>query len=271
MVCSCGPVWTTTAIPEPYVRKSGRGTSEPVGSGEDSRPSTAGSLRWLAGRHGRSCGASSRIARLRFEHRRLAIGIGTTTYGGYLSEVDTQFLRFYVITDTPEMRTCACAPQCVELLAECEILEDQFAMSAADQRQRPDQLEIISSTRRFCRSTCGESTVARPVLILANDRVPAHQHTQPHGSSRPGYRRKQTGFGEGQPVQLLAWAPRGANAVSRTNKRARTATTPSTARDSQAPAYVPETSTMRPKATGPMIEPPMETVLPRAEAVPAEC
>jgi hypothetical protein len=55
----------------------------------------AGNLHWLVRRQGRSCGASSRIARLRFEHRRLAIGIGTTTYGGYLSEVDTQLALFH--------------------------------------------------------------------------------------------------------------------------------------------------------------------------------
>jgi hypothetical protein len=39
----------------------------------------------------------------------------------------------------PELRTGACASQRVEFLAEYEVLEDQFVMSAARQRERADQ------------------------------------------------------------------------------------------------------------------------------------
>ena len=33
------------------------------------------------------------------------------------------------------------------------------------------RLQIISSTRRFCRSACSDATITRPALIMAKDRV----------------------------------------------------------------------------------------------------
>ena len=41
----------------------------------------------------------------------------------------------------PQLRTGACASQRVELLAEREVLEDQFVMSAAGQREPADEYE----------------------------------------------------------------------------------------------------------------------------------
>jgi len=49
-------------------------------------------------------------------------------------------------------------------------LEDQFVMSATVNASARTSRKVMSSTRRFCRSTGRESTVARPVLILANHR-----------------------------------------------------------------------------------------------------
>ena len=68
----------------------------------------------------------------------------------------------------PQLRTGACASQRVELLAEREVLEDQFVMSAAGQRQRANEYKnqlqhaSIVSFRRGARSLhlsapdCGE-------------------------------------------------------------------------------------------------------------------
>jgi hypothetical protein len=45
----------------------------------------------------------------------------------------------WTIRRRPELRTAGRAFQCVELVAEREVLEDQFAMSAAGQRQCPNE------------------------------------------------------------------------------------------------------------------------------------
>ena len=71
----------------------------------------------------------------------------------------------------PELRTAARAFQAVELLAEREVLEDQFVMSAAGQPQRADENKDHlqhAKTVSFLRGAKQLSPV--PVLIVAKDR-----------------------------------------------------------------------------------------------------
>jgi hypothetical protein len=72
----------------------------------------------------------------------------------------------------PQLRTGACASQRVELLAEREVLEDQFVMSAEGQHEPADEDEDDlkhASILSVYRQRCNQSR--RTVLVLAKDRV----------------------------------------------------------------------------------------------------
>ena len=73
--------------------------------------------------------------------------------------------------DLPELRTAARAFQCVELLAEREVLEDEFVMSAAGQPEPADAYKDHTqhaSILSFCARRVNRRGL---VLILANDRL----------------------------------------------------------------------------------------------------
>ena len=82
----------------------------------------------------------------------------------------------------PQLRTGACASQRVELLAEREVLEDQFVMSLAGQRQGADEYKdhlqhasILSffkqrSNHHLSGSDCGEGQGSRATYNFESSR-----------------------------------------------------------------------------------------------------
>jgi hypothetical protein len=70
----------------------------------------------------------------------------------------------------PELRTAGRAFHCGKLLAEREVLEDQFVMAAAGQREPADEYEDHAQHASMLSFYARRINCRGPVLIVANDR-----------------------------------------------------------------------------------------------------
>ena len=124
-------------------------------------------------------GRPARIRAERRVHRRRSHSrCHRTTVSGWTStSAARQFRHVWAKYDPkqpiapPELRTADRASQRVELLAEREVLEDQFVMSAAGQRQRAEEYKERLQHMSIVASPLGtEQPSPRSVLIVAKDR-----------------------------------------------------------------------------------------------------